>query len=75
MTVQFKLNRASFGVIGVRDGVIQSIRIPPGAILTSTASIDYARKKIPMMREGKQVEISVGDLESCATQVEVACAE
>jgi hypothetical protein len=73
MTVQFKLHRASFRVIGVRDGMIQSIRMPPGAILTSAASIDYARKRVPMIWDGRRVEIFVGELQLCATQIEVPC--
>jgi hypothetical protein len=73
MTVQFKLHRATFGVIGVRDGVLQSIRIPPGATLTSTAVIDYASRRVPMMWDGRRVEIFVGELQLCATQIEVPC--
>jgi hypothetical protein len=69
----FQMCRATVGVTGVRDGTFQSIRIPVGAILTCTTSVDYASRRVPVMWDGRRVEIFVADLELCATQIEVSC--
>jgi hypothetical protein len=69
----FQTHRATIGVTGVRDGTFQSIRIPVGAILTCTASVDYASRRVPMMWDGRRVELFVADLTLCATQIEAPC--
>jgi hypothetical protein len=72
-TAAFKMHRASIGVIGFREGTIQSVRIPVGAILTAAATIDYARVRVPMMWDGRRIEVFATDLELCATQIQASC--
>lgn len=52
-------------------GTIQGILIPVDSILTSAGSVDHTRIRVPMMWDGRRVEVFVAALASCATQIEV----
>jgi hypothetical protein len=67
--VKFQLHKVSFGVTGIKDGVLQTMRIPPGAVLTSKAPLDYSRKRVPMLWDGRCIEVFVEELKICATPV------
>jgi hypothetical protein len=67
--VKFQLHKVSFGVSGIKDGVLQTLRIPPAAVLTSKAPLDYSRKRVPMLWDGRPIEVFVEELKTSATQV------
>jgi hypothetical protein len=71
--VALELHRAILGFTGLQEGTIQSICIPVGAILTATASIDYASRRASMVWDGRCVEVFVVDFAACATQIELPC--
>ncbi|MCU1324873.1 MAG: hypothetical protein JWN34_243 [Bryobacterales bacterium] len=67
--VKFQLHKVSFGVTGTNSGVLQTLRIPQGAVLTSAAPLDYSRKRVPMLWDGKPIGVFVEELKASATQV------
>jgi hypothetical protein len=73
--VKFQLHKVSFGVTGIKNGVLQTLRIPPGAVLISKAPLDYSRKRVPMLWDGRPIEVFVEELKTCATQVHVPSTE
>ncbi|MCU1327634.1 MAG: hypothetical protein JWN34_3004 [Bryobacterales bacterium] len=73
--VKFQLHKVSFGVTGIKNGVLQTLRILPGAVLISKAPLDYSRKRVPMLWDGRPIEVFDEELKTCATQVHVPSTE